>query len=256
MRNTLSRLLKSTLLLGTAIAVIAVLALLILNARHGPLPILLLPAPQAAEESRLVIVLPGIEDDLDSLQRSGIAAAIQEAAPDMDVLLAGATPAYYLRHDLVRRLHQEIVMPARARGVGEIWMLGMSMGGFGSLLYERDHPQQLSGLVLLAPMMGRPGLAANIAEAGGLAQWQAPRTLPFLHPDRVPVQLWQLVQSWRGMPQRAQRVWLACGADDSFLPAAQLIATALPQGHFLQRDGGHQRPVWIAAAREIFARID
>lgn len=251
----MSRLFRWLLLGSATVALLVVIGLLVFNARHGPIPTLTLAAPQPGTDTRLVIVLPGIEDDLDSLHASGIGAAIQQAAPDMEVLLTGATPAYYLRQDLVRRLQQEIVAPARARGVHEIWMVGMSMGGFGTLLYEQRHPGEMTGLVLLAPFMGRPGLTTTIAAAGGLRQWAPPQQLSFLHPDRVPAQLWQMIRHWSESPERTQRIWLACGHDDSFMPASRLIAATLPADHFLERPGAHTRAVWVSAVREIFTRI-
>ena len=51
-----------------------------------------------------------------------------------------------------------MIAPARARGYAGVWLAGASMGGMGTLLYERSRPGELDGLVLLAPYLGDRGL--------------------------------------------------------------------------------------------------
>ena len=96
-----------------------------------PIPTAFVPAPRHAQ--RLVIVLPGRGDGLDGLQRTDIAQAIQSQWPDADVTLSGLAIGYYLQGNAIRRLHDEIIAPARTRGYREIWLLGASLGGLGAL---------------------------------------------------------------------------------------------------------------------------
>ncbi len=58
----------------------------------GPIPQARYAAPSGATEGPLVIVLPGIQDDMDSLQGSGMVDQIQRANPDATVILAAASP--------------------------------------------------------------------------------------------------------------------------------------------------------------------
>lgn len=221
-----------------------------------PMPSTLVPAPQAADSHPLVVVLPGRYDSLQDLQSNGIAPAIQQAWPIADVLLVGATPPYYADGGLARRLREQIIGPARQRGYREIWLSGASQGGLGSLLYERARPGDVDGLVLFAPYMGGTNLIRRIAEAGGPARWQPPMPKPAAATlgDYL-IENWRVVHDWSRDKARARHVWLACGSDDDILPAARLIATQLPAGHFIQLPGGHDWTVWDQAATQIFAQI-
>jgi S-formylglutathione hydrolase FrmB len=202
---------------------------------------------------RLVVVLPGRGDDLATLEKSGIAAAIQGAMPDADVLLVEATMGYYMDGKLVERLHDQVIKPARERGYQDIWLTGASMGGLGVLMYEHDHPGELAGLVLMAPYMGPGSLQKEIRTAGGLANWDPGPKPPALTRDNVSREQWRVVKSWLSDPQRQRNVWLICGSQDRLRSAADIVATALPADHSLRPAGGHRWVVWSPAAAEAFA---
>ena len=79
------------------------------------IPTATIPAKQPA--TRVVVVLPGRADDLDALRSSGMADAIQSAWPDADVTYAEVTLDYYMQGDAPKRLHDEVIAPAKARGI-------------------------------------------------------------------------------------------------------------------------------------------
>jgi len=202
-----------------------------------------------------VIVLPGLGEDMADLQRSGVAAAIQRGMPDADVTYALASLRYYLDGGMPRRVHEQVVVPAKAKGYRDIWLLGASMGGGGVTMYEREYPGEMAGLVLLAPFMGSQQLLEEIRAAGGLANW---------NPGPVPAEVtglniareqWRLVQGWSREPPRNRNVWLVCGTKDSLLPASELIAQALPADHFFKNQGIHDWIAWVAPTTTIFTRI-
>jgi len=245
LRELLGGLLVSTLLLGCSP----------LRKPTGPIPVKLVPAPLQRAERPLVIVLPGRSDDLDDLSASGIAAAVQGAWPAADVLLAGATPGYYLDGDLAARLRTDVIEPARRQGYREIWLAGASMGGMGALLYERAYPHDVSGLVLMAPFMGKPSLVREVAAAGGPAAWEPGPKPAQVGADDYQRELWRLVKAWGTDPQEADRVWLICGKQDRFIDAARLMAPMLAKDHYLEEPGGHDWPVWDAGAEYVFRSV-
>jgi hypothetical protein len=217
-----------------------------------PMPSMTIPARAASSDGRVVIVLPGRADTLEGLKASGIAEAIQDGDPGAEVVLVGATLAYYMDGGFVRRLHEQVVEPARARGASNIWLAGASMGGMGTLLYEHEHPGELRGLVLMAPYMGEKDLVREIAEAGGPSVWNPGPAPAGLTRDNAAREQWRLVKDWAASPAAANRVWLVCGSEDRFIDAARMIAPSLPQGHFLERTGGHAWKVWKGGASDVF----
>ncbi len=238
LRDVLSGLMVSLVLFGCA-----------LRKPGGPIPVKEMPAPQQSLSRPLIIVLPGRGDDLDDLAASGMAAAVQQAWPQADVLLAGVTLSYVAEGKVAERLHDEIIEPARRRGYHEIWLTGASLGGMNALLYERRYPREVTGLVLYAPFMGPPSLIRKIADAGGPAVWD-PGPLPTaVDKDNYAIEMWRVVKT------SPDRIWLACGDQDRFIEAAKLIGAVLPPGHFIQGQGGHEWPVWDRGATDVFTRI-
>lgn len=203
----------------------------------------------------LVVVLPGLGDNLRGLKNSGIAAAIHQAMPGADVQLVGLTLTYYSEGRAVQRLHDEVIAPAQQKGYRDIYLTGASMGGMGVLMYEREHPGVARGLILLAPYMGEQELIAEIMSAGGLEKWNPGPVPAQLNRDNVPREEWRLLQSWLRNGDRARDVWLVCGRSDRFHEPAQLVAAVLPREQYIALDGGHAWTVWNAGAREVFGRI-
>jgi len=219
-----------------------------------PIPTSFLPAPQPAR--RLVVVLPGRGDGLEGLQRTGIAQAIQAQWPDADVELSGLAIGYYLQGNAIRRLHDEIVMPARKRGYREIWLLGASLGGLGALMYDGQWPGTVDGLVLLAPYLGEKPLLEEIAAAGGIAKWNPGPPPPVINGDNFQHELWRHLQGWSRDPSAARNVWLAYGDQDYLRDTMPSLLPLLSPKHVLVREGRHAWSVWTPAARDILARID
>lgn len=216
--------------------------------RSRPIPTSLIPAPLAAQ--RLVVVLPGRADDLDSLQRGGVVDVIQKHWPDADVVLAELSPAYYVGGQAPRRLHEEVIEPARERGYQEIWLVGASLGGMGSILYDRAYPGQIDGIVLLAPYLGDSPILRRITAAGGITQW-GPGPAQALSPDNWQHEMWRHLRTWDDTPDRTRNVWLAYGERDRMRSSMPVLIPLLPDGNVLVRPGGHTWRVWSPALGEI-----
>lgn len=217
-----------------------------------PVATLLVPAQLQAQ--RLVVVLPGRGDDLATLQRSGIAMAIQGAWPDADVVLAELSLRYYLVGQAPQRLHEDVMVPARQRGYREVWLSGASMGGMGTLLYDRAYPGQLDGMVLLAPYLGDGDILREISAAGGVAHWN-PGPPQEINGGNWQRELWRHVRSWGQSPDKARNVWLAYGDRDRLRDAMPLLEPVLRKEHVLVRRGGHAWVVWTPAARAVLDAV-
>lgn len=218
-----------------------------------PIPTVLAAAPKPAQ--RLVVVLPGRADDLSALRTSGMVEAIQGAWPDADVILAELTLAYYMRGEAPQRLHREVIVPARARGYREIWLTGASMGGMGTLMYERMYPGQVDGLVLLAPYVGDRPLLNEIRAAGGLATWE-PGPVQEVAAGTWQRELWRHLQTWTGDAARPQQVWLAYGDSDRLRKAMPMLESLLPADQVSVLPGGHTWTMWTRGVREALEGVE
>ena len=212
-------------------------------------------APTPAAERTAIIVLPGFGADAEEMKERGVAKSIHEVWPEADVILASATFDYYRQGRLVERLHDEVIGPALKAGYKRIWLAGASLGGMGALLYEQQHPQAVTGIVLFAPFLGDRSLLKEISDAGGPRGWQ-PGELPSeVNSENYQRQVWKMVKGWAEEPQRARRVWLACGVEDRLINGSRLMATALPQDRFVELQGGHTWATWLNGGKTVFSKI-
>lgn len=247
---------RPTLLALLVLALTALLAGCLPPSDPGKtIPTLFVPAP-SGNAQRLLVILPGRGDDLEGLRRSGAAEAAQRAWPDADVLYAELTLGYYMQGRAAERLHAEVIQPARDRGrYREAWLAGASMGGMGVILYDRAHPGALDGLVLMAPYLGDGKIVREVAEAGGVATWDAgpPQELGA---DTFQREMWRHIQRWQRTPAEGQRVWLTYGRDDRLRRAMPVLAPALRPDHVRVVDGGHAWKVWTPALEAVLRAAD
>ena len=199
----------------------------------------------------LLVFLPGAYLDPEAFEREGLVSAIRERDLAADVLLVDANVAYYHDQSFVRRLNEGVLAPQRARGYQKIWLVGISIGGFGALIHELARPGMVDGIVTLAPYLGRRPLGAEIRKAGGLCAWKAPEGPP--PDDEVDRKLWPWLQQYAGAgPAKAlPPLYLGYGVDDRFAANHQLLAEALPESRVFTTDGGHGWPQWSRLWRRM-----
>ena len=179
----------------------------------------------ASPSQNLIVLLPGIGDQPEAFLDEGFIQVVRERNIDADLVAVRAHWGYYEKHMVVERLHQDVILPARAKGYRHIWLIGISLGGWGSLQYVRQHANEVDGMLLLAPFLGEKKIFAEVEAAGGLDAW---------HPDLAdPWDDQRLVIAWlRDFKQSETplRFHLSYGASDRFAqPLGRYAARLLPQ---------------------------
>ncbi len=227
-----------------------VLTLLLLGS-SGCLALLPAPTPMSAVDDLLpgggakclVVFLPGAGDSADDFTRYGFVEALRQRGLSVDIVAANATLGYYARGLTVERLHADVIAPARARGYQQTWLIGMSMGGMGTLLYSHEHPDEVTGVLALAPYLGERSIADEIAAAGGLATWHAPQKVP-ISAETYQRELWRWLQAVTAGQEPGPKLYLGWGTEDRLGVAAALVAARLPEQHTFTVPGGHKWTSW------------
>jgi pimeloyl-ACP methyl ester carboxylesterase len=199
----------------------------------------------APGQGTLVVMLPGVASPPEEFVDAGFVAAIAAQAPGATVHVLDSHYGYYEDGSILARLHEEQVLPARAAGFGRVWLVGISLGGFGALGYLTRHPQSVDGVLALAPYLGPASLHREIAAAGGPRAWAAAKPAPE-DTRMLGHALWHhLALRDATRPE----VHLGYGESDRFAHSHRQLAPLLPAQHVRTAPGGHDWPVWSALWR-------
>ncbi len=199
----------------------------------------------------LLVFLPGAFLPPEAFEREGFVSAVRERHLAADMLLVDANVSFFHDQTFVERLSADVIVPQRAAGYRQIWLVGISIGGFGALIHELARPGAVDGIVALAPYLGRRPLGAAIHKAGGLRAWRAPEGPP---PDEeLDRQLWPWLQQYAAplATKTLPPLYLGFGLADRFAANHRLLADALPDGRVFTTEGGHDWPQWSRLWRKV-----
>lgn len=200
----------------------------------------ILDAEGDPRERTLLVLLPPAFGTARDFFDHGFVAALRTRHPAVDVAAADALADHYLDQSVVEQLHAGVIAPARARGYRRLWLGGISIGGFGSLLYLERQRASVDGLILLAPYLGSRLAVNEVLRAGGFEAWNAPPPAHDDHERALLAWLKTALQPGSACPP----IYLGHGLDDRFAPSIALLAAALPQERVVRMPGGHDWPTW------------
>jgi pimeloyl-ACP methyl ester carboxylesterase len=198
-------------------------------------------APEPSTNRIMLIMLPSAKARPQDLVQYGFVRALRDRGLPIDVVAVEAHLGYYLERSLSSHLTHDIIAPARAKNYQRIWLMGISLGGMGSLIYTREHPADIEGAILLAPFLGERGTIAEIVRAGGLAHWQPGA----IKPDDDERRLLAWIKGYQPAAAASPRIHLGYGTDDRFAAASNLLAERLPAAQVVTIPGGHDWATWI-----------
>jgi len=204
----------------------------------------------------LFVFLHGNGDPNSVFDKEGFVEAVRSRGLPVDMISVDAHIGYYMNASIVTRLKEDVIDPARAKGYDRIWLIGNSLGGFGSLSYAREHPNEISGIVLLGPFLGERQLIKDIRHAGGLLQWEPGDVLlKTKENDEKHIWIWLKEHSQQGQFGAGDKdcpkgqgcvpmIYLGYGTYDRFTYAQDLLASLLLPEHAMTIKGGHDWSTW------------
>lgn len=214
-----------------------------------PMRILIEPARCTEPAGALFVMLPGSYSLPEEFQSEGFVKIVRAHHLAADLRLVDAHVRYYDNRSVIDRLAEDVMRPARAQGYRQIWLVGISIGAVGAMLYANAHPDDVDGVVLIAPYLGTQLTAKEIKVAGGLAVWPSPE----VKPGDIDTILWHWLQTQTRSesPVRKLPIFLGYGDDDRFRYNDEVLRAALPASRVFTAPGGHDWPAWRAVWERI-----
>lgn len=217
---------------------------------NKPLKTLFYIDSNATSNKNLFIFLRGLGGSHRSFEEEGLIEDTRQRGIAFDMVAPNAHFAYYLERTLIERLRKDVILPAKSEGYENIWLVGFSMGGLGSLLYARKHPEDISGICLVSPFLGYDAIIEEINKNGGLRSWTPEEFSPDEDWQRM---LWHWIKI-KVATENCTPIYLGFGNSDPYAEAQQLLATALPANHIIRRKGGHDYETFKALWRSFLDR--
>jgi pimeloyl-ACP methyl ester carboxylesterase len=170
-------------------------------------------APGGDAGKALLAMLPPAKASAQDLVDQGFVAALRASGFPMDVLALDARADDYLEGDIAARLEAAIF----GRGYARLWLMGISLGGWGCLSLARKRPGAVASIVLLAPFLGSR--------------------------DPEPLEA--------GLPP----VYLGFGDADRYAEPSRMLARRLPAERVVVLPGAHDWPTWMLLWHALLARL-
>lgn len=196
---------------------------------------------QDQSSDKLFIFLPGRHSGPRDFDKNGFVRTIAEKKLSADCIAVNAHLGYYAKRILLPRLHEDVIKPANESGYSSIWLVGISMGGLGAILYAQEYPETISGIFLLAPFLGDDKIIEEIIQSGGLREWNPEKSIEESDYQQI---LWLKLKEYIDHPQKTPTLCLGYGLEDRFAPANKLLADVLPDHQVFTVQGGHDWSSW------------
>ncbi len=216
-----------------------------------PVDTLAYPYEKGIRQECLIVFLPGRGDRAGDFEREGFIDRLRKEGLKADAVAVDLHFGYYLNRVAAERLRHDVIVPARERGYGHLWLVGISIGGLAALEYERKYPGEISGIILLAPYLGSDEIADEINRTGGLRRWN-PGLVSESDYERL---LWAWIKRYDTEGLDSPLIYLGYGRDDRYAESDRLLESALGPGRALTLQGGHSWTTWKVLWNSLSARI-
>ena len=201
-----------------------------------PMDVLIYDNPNKdLDNKRLFVLLRGLGGSHHSFEEEGLVADVLERGLPFDMAAPNAHYGYYGDRNLITRLKEDVIDPARAKGYKKIWLVGFSMGGLGAMLYLMERPEDIAGVYLISPFVGTQSILEEIEAAGGVRKWDPGS---FKAEEDWQRMLWHWMKTTiADNPDKI--VYLGYGKGDPYKIGPKLLAAILPPNRVYAFDGGH-----------------
>lgn len=198
----------------------------------------------ATPAKTLIVFLPGSQEVPQDVVNEGFIAQVRAKNIDADVMVIDSHIGYFVKRTFDVRIHDDIIAPAKKNGYTSIWLAGISLGGFGSLMYSFTYPNEIDGIIALAPFIASNAVFDEVIDAGGLARWTPTEPLGRDDYQRALLKWLKGYDGNTNAIEKRPKLYIGFGVKDGLARFTQVIGTTLPPQQMLSAPGGHDWPPW------------
>lgn len=189
--------------------------------------------------SRLIILLGGISTSVEYFEQHGWTEKLKQRYPEYSLVVPELHYGYIVKDIYSKRLYEDIILPAKQRGIQSIWLVGISLGGLGAILTSDYSNNDIDRLYLLSPFLGNGAVQKQIRQVGSLKKWQAKSTVG----DTWEYKLWTHIKDITESNTENIPIYMGYGKQDS-MRGLKYLAAALPEKQVISLSGGHKDAVF------------
>lgn len=194
----------------------------------------------------LIIFIPGLYDKQDKFKKELFFKSARDAGIEADLVAVNISVLHLADKKLSERINKDVLEYIQNDGYKNIWLVGVSIGGLSSLVYLKNHKENICGVVVLAPYLGDERLAQEIKEVGGIKNWMPVAGKLKDSVDEEVEALWL----WLAKKDHVNNVYLGYGKQDKIVAGSRTLETLLDKKNVIAIDGGHEwktgRKIWEA----------
>jgi len=194
------------------------------------------------------VLLPGIYDSPRKFHDNHFIADARSKGLSVDFVAVDSHIGYFEEHTVVERLHTDIILPAKKAGYKTIWLAGISLGGFGALLYAARYAGEIDGIVLLSPYLGSEKLIDDIKQSGGLNSWKME------HRQLPEEMMWAWAKDRLSSHSTSPALYLGYGKRDKYKNTLRLLRGIIDADHIFTTSGGHNWKTWRTLWQNVLRR--
>ena len=188
----------------------------------------------------LVVLLPTMGGKGSHYETQGFLDEVWERGFEASMEVVDVKSTLYLGSRIVELLKTEVIEPAKTEGFEEIYLVGISLGGHAVLLYATKYPEDVDGIVILAPFISGKTVSGAIDQAGGLDTWEDCPFLGWTHACN----LWKSLKVYVSDPRNQRKVVLGFGTEDKFVEQCRILSDVLLPEQVFTVPGGHDWATW------------
>jgi hypothetical protein len=189
----------------------------------------------------LIVFMPGAFEVPADIVREGFVEQVRARNIDADVVVIDAHIGYFLGRTFDVRIQTDIIEPARKKGYQSLWLAGISLGGFGSLMMPFIYPDQFDGVIAIAPFIASNLVLNEVVLAGGLPKWQP--DVPLVKSE-YQKGLLNWLKGYGDVTQKRPKLYIGYGDADGMPQFDKVLGGLLAEEQLLRAPGKHDWPPW------------